>query len=301
MSVKKRMNARSALFYASCVGPALALYCILYVAPSVGIFSTSLFEWSGLDSAKRFVGLENFRYLFASDPHLIKSFGNTLKLMLLVPIPTLLLALLSAAALARKDLAERNFYRVVFFLPSILSFVVISILWSVIFNPNMGLVNSLLRVAGLGGLARPWLGDERTVLGSLAIIMIWQAFGYYMVMYIAGIDSIPAELYEAAEMDGASEAQQFFNITVPLLWQIIRVTIVFMINGVVVISFTMVSILTNGGPNWASEVALTQMYRQGFTNANFGYAMSISVVVFLFCLVLSLVANRATAKELRYG
>lgn len=291
-----RSSARGALFYASCVLPALALYLLLYAWPSLKVFSNSLFEWSGLDSAKRFVGLENFRYL-AKDEHFLKSFGNTLKLMLIVPLPTLFLGLVFAAILARSDLKERGFYRTVFFLPSVLSFVVIAVLWSFVLHPNMGLVNSILRAVGLGRFAMPWLGDERTVLGSLGAMMIWQAFGYYMVMYIAGIDAIPAELYEAARIDGASEAQQFFRITIPLLREIIRVTLVFMVNGVIVISFTMVNILTNGGPNWSSDVVLTQMYRQAFTNANFGYAMSISVVVFIFCLVLSIVANRAAGKE----
>lgn len=295
-----KRSSRGWLFYASCVVPALALYLLLYVWPSVRVFSTSLFEWSGLDSPKRFVGLENFRYLFR-DPHVLKSFANTLKLMLIVPLPTLLLGLAFAAVLARKDLKERNFYRTVLFLPSVLSFVVIAVLWSFLLHPTMGLVNGALGAVGLGSLAMPWLGNERTVLGALGAMMVWQAFGYYMVMYVAGIDAIPAELYEAAEIDGASELQQFLRITVPLLWEIIRVTIVFMINGVVVISFTMVNVLTNGGPNWSSEVILTQMYRQAFTNANFGYAMSISVVAFLFCLALSLVSNRATAKEARNG
>lgn len=291
-----RKTARGALFYASCVLPALILYLLLYAWPSLKVFSNSLFEWSGLDSAKRFVGFDNFRYLLG-DAHFLKSFGNTLKLMLIVPLPTLFLGLVFAAILARGELKESGFYRTVFFLPSVLSFVVIAVLWSFVLHPNMGLVNSILRAIGLGGLAMPWLGDERTVLGALGAMMIWQAFGYYMVMYIAGIDAIPAELYEAARIDGAGEVQQFFRITLPLLREIVRVTIVFMVNGVIVISFTMVNILTNGGPNWSSDVVLTQMYRQAFTNANFGYAMSISVVVFLFCLALSIVASRATGKE----
>ena len=293
----RALKKQDKLFFAAgCLAPALLLYAALYLYPAVRVFVTSLFQWSGLSPRMQFIGLDNFAYLLR-DKNVIKSFANTLKLIAFVPLPTLALSLLMAASLARSDLRERGFYRTVFFFPSVLSFVAVGILWSFVFHPTMGLLNRGLDALGLGALARPWLGDEKTVLPAIAFIMVWQAAGYYMVMYIAGIDGIPKELYEAAEIDGATRWQQLFRITVPMLWQVIRVTIVFIINGTVVISFTLVNVLTNGGPNWASEVALTQVYRQAFANANFGYAMSIAVVVFVFSLALSLLSDRLSRRD----
>lgn len=283
-------------FLALCVVPGFVAYAVVFVYPTLSTFALSFFQYSGVGGEMTFVGWDNFTYMF-HDRHLIHSLVNTLVLMVIVPLPTLLLSLLTAAALARKDLKERNFYRTVFFFPSVLSFVVVAVVWNFILTPNSGLLNNLLRAVGLESAALPWLGDSRTALGAVAVVLVWQAFGYYMVMYIAGIDSIPQELYEAAEVDGATPFQQFRKITIPLLWSILRITIIFMINGSVAISFVVANVLTNGGPAWSTEVVLLQMYRQGTTNANYGYSMAIAVVVFLFCLVLSFISNRLTARE----
>lgn len=294
MSLSRKRN--DILFFALCVLPPLLLYMVFYIYPTLNTFWLSLFEYSGIGGAMTFVGLENFAYIL-KDEHLLKSFGNNLILMLFVPFPTLIIALGSAAALSRKDLKERNFYRTVFFFPSILSFVVVAIVWYFIYSPNSGLLNNCLNALGLKALALPWLGDSRTALGAIIVVLIWQAFGYYMVMYIAGIDSIPQELYEAAEVDGASPFKQFYKITIPLLWPVIRITLVFMIGGTITISFLVANVLTAGGPNFATDTALNQMYRQGTINANYGYAMAIAVVVFLFSMILSMISNRLTNRE----
>ncbi|HOV62820.1 MAG TPA: sugar ABC transporter permease [Spirochaetia bacterium] len=278
-------------FLALCLLPGLLLYGFFMLYPAVRVFGASLFEWSGTSDTMRFVGLDNFKYLF-TDKNALKSLANTGLLMLMVPVPTLALSLFFAAVLSRPDIPERVFYRVVFFFPSIISFVVVAILWSFIYHPTMGLLDYLLKGIGLGGIEVPLLGNEKTVLPAIAVILIWQAFGYYMVMYIAGMDAIPQDIYEAAELDGASKTRQFFCITLPLLWELIRTTLIFSMNGVIVISFTVVNILTAGGPNWASDVALTNMYRQAFGNANFGYAMSIAVVVFIVSVFLSVLSRR---------
>jgi N-acetylglucosamine transport system permease protein len=162
----------------------------------------------------------------------------------------------------------------------------------------MGVINTLLEAIGMGNLEKPWLGDKSTVMWAIAITMIWQAVGYYMVMYLAGMDNIPAELYEAASIDGASPIQQFFKITIPMVWEIIRITIVFSINGVLVISFLLVQIMTAGGPGNSSQVVLHYMYQQGFTNANFGYAMAIAVFAFMISIGLSLISNKLSNREI---
>ncbi|ASK64331.1 ABC transporter permease [Virgibacillus phasianinus] len=266
------------------------------VYPVTQVFYKSLFSSSGFGSSDQFVGITNFIELF-SDDVFIQSIKNTGFLMLVVPVITLLLSLIFASMLSFGQLKEKHLYRTIFFFPSILSFVVIGILWAFIYHPNMGIVNEIMKVMGLDQYALTWLGNPDTVLWAIAIVMVWQAVGYYMVMYLAGMDSIPKELYEAASIDGANAIQQFVKITIPMLWEIIRITIIFSINGVLNISFVLVIVMTSGGPNNSSQVALTYMYQQGFVNANFGYAMAIAVVVFIVAIILAFISNKLTERE----
>jgi len=289
------MKTRRGFFIAACLIPGLALFLLFTVYPTIQIFHKSLYLWTGVGDAPKFIGLKNFVDMFHDDVFL-RSLRNTGFLMLIVPVVTLLIALINASLLTQSKLKEKSFYRVVFFFPSILSFVVIAILWSFIYHPTMGFVNSGLEMIGLGDWAMPWLGDQRTVLWALAVTLIWQAAGYYMVMYMAGIDGISPDLYEAADLDGATRIQQFFYITIPMLWEIIRITIIFSINGVLSISFVIVSIMTAGGPDRHSEVVMTYLYNQAFTNSNFGYAMAIGVFIFVISLMLALISNRLTER-----
>lgn len=289
------MKARRQWFIALCLLPGLLLFGCFKVYPTIQVFYKSLFMWTGIGDAPRFIGLQNFTEMFQDDVFLL-AIKNTGFLMLIVPIITLSIALMNATILTRSKLRERALYRTVFFFPSILSFVVIAILWSFIYHPTIGFLNSGLELIGLGEYAMAWLGDQRTVLWALAVTLVWQAAGYYMVMYMAGIDGISPELYEAAGMDGANSLQQFFYITVPMLWEIVRITIVFSINGVLTISFVIVSVMTAGGPDRHSEVAMTYLYGQAFTNSNFGYAMAIGVFIFVVSLLLALLSNKLTER-----
>lgn len=282
-------------FIAICLLPGLALFLLFKVYPTIQIFQKSLYMWTGVGDEPRFVGLQNFADMFRDDVFLL-ALRNTGFLMLIVPVLTLLIALVNASLLTQSKLKERGLYRTVFFFPSILSFVVIAILWSFIYHPTMGFVNAGLELLGLGDWAMSWLGDQRTVLWALAVTLIWQAAGYYMVMYMAGIDGISPELYEAASLDGAGRVKQFFHITIPMLWEIIRVTIIFSINGVLTISFVIVSVMTAGGPDRHSEVVMTYLYSQAFTNSNFGYAMAIGVFIFIVSLLLALISNKLTER-----
>lgn len=290
------IKTKRGFFILACLIPGLALYTLFQIYPALQIFHKSFYLWSALGDEPQFVGLQNFIDMFSDDVFLL-SLRNTGFLMLVVPVFTLLIALVNASILSKSKIKEKGFYRTVFFFPAILSFVVIAILWSFIYHPSIGFLNSGLEILGLGEYAMPWLGDERTVLWALAIVMVWQAAGYYMVMYIAGINSISPDYYEAASLDGANRVQQFLYITIPLLWEIIRITIIFIINGVIAISFIIVSIMTAGGPNRNSEVAITYLYSQAFANGNFGYAMAIGVVVFIISLLLAMLSNRLTERE----
>ncbi|MBC8578068.1 sugar ABC transporter permease [Lachnospiraceae bacterium NSJ-12] len=292
---KKQQTRRNIAITVSLL-PALALYALFVIYPTFNVFRTSMYQWSGLSKQKTFIGFENFIRLF-NDTKFWTALQNTIFLLIFCTAITMILALFFAAALTQSKLKEKNFYRVLFFFPNVLSIVVIGVLFSNIYEPNMGILNSLLRGIGLNHLAQPWLGSGKTVLWAIGVAMIWQAVGYYMVMYMAGMDGISPELYEAADIDGASKFVQFFKITIPMIWGILRVTLVFFITSTLNMSFLFVNVMTDGAPNGSSEVLLTYMYRQAFTNANFGYAMAIAVIIFIVAFALAIISNILTKKN----
>lgn len=289
-------NKRKNLFIALCVIPTLILFSLFVVYPTMRVFFISFYRWSGISNNPVFIGLENYRNLL-QDETLGIAFKNTIFLMVIVPIVTMTLALLLAMLLTEGKIRGKNFYRINLFFPNVLSMVVISVLWSQIYHPTMGIINKLLSLVGLENLQHAWLGEGGTVMWAIAVTMIWQAVGYYMVLYIAGIDSIPKSLYEAATVDGANGIKRFFHITIPLLWEVIRVTFVFMLSGVLFLSFIISTVMTDGGPNKKSEVLLTYMYRQAFQNANFGYAMAVAVIIFIFVVGLAFISIALTGRK----
>lgn len=284
------------VFIGASVIPALILFIIFMVIPTINVFWMSLFKWGGLSNNKKFVGLSNFTILF-KDSNFVKSFQNTMFLLVIVTIITMILAIVSAAVLTRKETKFKNFFRVVFYFPNILSVVVISAIFSAILDPDKGIINSTLGSVGLDNLKRMWLGDQKVVIWCIALAMIWQAVGYYMVMYMASMSSIPESLYEAADLEGASKIQQFFSITLPLIWNVVRTTLTFFIISTINLSFLFVKVMTAGGPDGSSEVFLSYMYKQAYSNSSYGYGMAIGVMIFIFSFSLSLVINKATKRE----
>ena len=282
-------------FLACCVAPALIGFCLFILYPAFQVFRMSLYKWSGGTGKKTFIGINNFVTLFTSDKFWL-AFVNTLFLMVFVTIVTMALSLFFAAIISRGKLKEAKLYRIVLFFPNVLSIVVIGIIFKNLFNPLTGIVNSFLSAMGKANLPN-WLGDSKYVLWVIALAMIWQAVGYYMVMYIAGMDGVSAELDEVSELEGANKIQEFFKITLPLIWPTVRTTLVFFILSTMNMSFQFVTVMTNGEPQGHSEVLLSYVNKQAFSNANFGYAMSVSVVVFLFSFILSLIAQALTARK----
>lgn len=290
----KKIKQRGFLLF--CIVPSLLLYLYFMVYPSIKVFVNSVFNWSGLSAEKTFVGFENFKTLF-HDERFWTSFKNTIFLMIFVTIFTMFLSMFLAYTLTRTKLREKNLYRTLFFFPNVLSVVAIGVLFKQIYAPQTGIINAALEKLGLTSLEHAWLGEPKTVLWAIGIAMIWQAFGYYMVMYLAGMDSISPELYEVADIEGASKTYQFFKITLPMMWEIVRVTLVFFIISNLNMSFLFVNVMTDGAPNGGSEVLLSYMYRQAFSNSNFGYAMAVAVIIFLFSFALALIINRLTKRK----
>ncbi|MCI6276052.1 MAG: sugar ABC transporter permease [Clostridium sp.] len=292
----KRKVSSKKLFIGCSIIPAIILFVVFMVIPTINVFWMSLFKWGGLTSKKTFVGFDNFKILL-EDQNFLSSFKNTLLILVVVTLITLVLAIIIAAVLSRENVKFKNFFRVIFYLPNILSVVVISAIFSAILDPNEGIINATLDFLSLESLKRMWLGDQKVVIWCIIFAMIWQAVGYYMVMYMSSMCSIPESLYEAAELEGASKITQFFKITLPLIWNVIRTTLTFFIISTINLSFLFVKVMTGGGPDGASEVFLSYMYKQAYSNSAYGYGMAIGVIIFLFSFGLSFVINKATKRD----
>lgn len=290
-------NKEKKLFIALSVIPATILFIVFMVIPTINVFWMSLFKWGGLSNNKKFVGLDNFTILF-KDNNFLKSFENTIFLIVIVTLVTMVLAIVSAAVLSRKDIKFKNFFRIVFYFPNILSVVVISAIFSAVLDANQGILNATLGALNLESLQRMWLGDQQVVIWCIAVVMIWQAVGYYMVMYMASMCSIPESLYECADLEGASKVKQFFQITLPLVWNTVRTTLTFFIISTINLSFLFVKVMTGGGPDGASSNVLEYMYKQAYTNSSYGYGMAIGVVIFLFSFVLSIIISKITKRDI---
>ena len=267
------------------------------ILPTLNVFNMSLYKWGGFSNKRTFVGLKNFETLLR-DSKFLQSFENTVLLIVIVSVITIGLALVFAGILSREKIKGQNFFRVVFYIPNILSVVIISAIFSAIYDANNGMLNSILSLFR-GSNAEPiyWLGSQNIVIYSLAGAMIWQAIGYYMVMYMASMAAIPESLYECANLEGASRVKQFFSITIPLIWTNIRTTLTFFIISSINLSFLFVKAMTSGGPDGSTEVFLSYMYKQAYTNSSYGYGMAIGVVVFLFSFALSGILNAVTKRE----
>ena len=293
---KKKGRSR---FIFCCLAPAVILFAIFMLIPTIDVFRMSLYKWGGYTAEKTFVGLDNFKILLQSDKF-YQAFQNSVLLIVIVTIVTFGMAIIFAAILTREKLKGQTFFRVVFYIPNILSVVVISAILSAIYDPNQGLLNSFLNLfRGQNGVDNPilWLGSQDLVIYSIIIAMVWQAIGYYMVMYMASMANIPDSLYESASLEGAGRIKQFFSITLPLIWTNIRTTLTFFVISTINMSFLMVKAMTNGGPDGASNVFLSYMYQEAYTNSSYGYGMAIGVAVFLFSFALAAVLNAVTKRE----
>lgn len=290
-----RSRGRTGRFIVLCLAPAVILFTVFMLIPTLNVFWMSLFRRSAYSTTQTFVGLENFVTLFG-DANFIRSMQNTILLIVAVTLVTFALALVFAGILTREKIRGQNFFRIVFYIPNILSVVVISAIFSAIYSTNNGMLNSLLSFFSGKAISILWKGESMVML-SLIIAMIWQAVGYYMVMYMASMASVPVSLYESAGLDGAGRIRQFFQITIPLIWTNIRTTLTFFIISTINMAFLFVKAMTSGGPNGASEVALSYMYKQAYTNSTYGYGMAIGAIVFLFSFALSALVNRVTKRD----
>lgn len=275
------------------LAPSVLLYVVFVLYPYVQAMYISLTRWRGLSRNLTFVGLENFQTMLKDD-----LFWNALShnAIYLATIPIITIAFgLYLAFLLTQGAVGAKFYRVTFFFPQVMSVVAIGVLWSFVYHPTMGVLTSLLKLLGV---EEPpvWLGNPDYALWAIAVVVVWQAVGFYMVLFIAGMESIPSTYYEAATIDGATKWNIFWSITLPLLWDTVRTAMVFLAIGAVDM-FAIVQTMTAGGPSRSTDVLATYLYERAFLQSEFGYATAIAVAMFLVVLTLSTVLMRVTQRE----
>lgn len=266
--------------------PALLLFLAILVAPIFASGYFSLFDWNGFGK-KTFIGLENYRELFTSNSiGFTKALGNALLLALLSVVVQLPLALGLALLLGKGRKGERVFLSI-FFIPVLISTVVIGQLWLKIYNPSYGILNVVLKSLGLDHWAKIWLGDSSTALGSVFVPILWQYVGYHMLLMYAGIKSVPIEYREAAMIDGAREGQVNRYIVLPYIKPILKISTIFAVTGSLK-SFDLIYVLTNGGPLHATEVPSTLMINMLFLRNRYGMGSTIAFLLIILCFTFAL-------------
>lgn len=276
-----------------CLAPAVILATIFIFIPTINVFRMSLYRMGGITNKKSFVGFSNFVKLM-DDKNFLEAMQNSILIIVMVMICTIVLAVLFAALLSRGNFRGKNFFRIIFYIPNILSIVVIAGIFSAIYQPTNGILNTFFGMIGLSSLQQQWMGNPAVINYSIIGALVWQAIGYYMVMYMSSMSSIPENLYEAASLEGASKVRQFFMITLPLIWDNIRTTLTFFVISTINLSFMFVQLTSEG--NLGSEVALNYMYNNAFAG-KYGFGMAVGVCIFVFSFALSAIINKVTERD----
>lgn len=280
------LTRRKALWGIALIAPNVLGLMFFFGIPVLMAFFTSFQEWNAL-RPPQFIGIDNFTRL-ADDPAFRQAFLNTLKLLALI-VPVEVVLALAVAAMLNQPLRGRGLYRVIFFLPVVTSTVAASIVWSSVFQPRYGVLSRLLEPFGLGETR--WLVEPGLVLIPIAVVAIWQRLGFDMVLFLAGLQTIPLELYEAARIDGANRWQRFLHVTLPLLSPTTFLVIVLaVINGFQIFDqvYVMTLRIVPGGVGGSATTLSYYLYRRAFTFSEYGYASAIALVLFLMILVVTL-------------
>ncbi len=272
------------------------MFSIFTLYPLFSGLYYSFFEWSGSSANKEFIGFSNYIKLL-NDSIIPDTIIHDYFLVATKVIGIMVLALFFAVALTQLKLKEAPFYRIIFFFPNIMSVVVIGILWMFIYNPSLGLVNSGLEFLGLEDWTRPWLGNETWALPSLVLPSVWAGIGLFLLLLMGGISNVSKSYYEAAELDGASEWQQFWKVTLPLIWPQIKVSILYIVITTLNGSFIIVQVMTGGGPNNSTHVMGSYLYQQAFVQYNFGYGATIGVMILILSLITVLILQLFMRRE----
>lgn len=292
-------------FIASFLVVPLALYIIFVVSPYLQAFYISMTDWKGLSPEKNFIGFDNYVEL-VSDGKFWRAMGHNLAMLIIIPVVTLGLALFFASmttVAARRGAAVRGgvrgsrFYQVVYFFPHVVPVVIAGVLFAFFYNPEAGLLNGFLRIVGFDWLTKPWLGDTTFALPAVMAVLIWGAVGFYYVVFSAAMKSVPTDVYEAAVLDGAGRGRVFFSITIPMIWDSVQVSYIYL--GIAALDgFALLQVmLPAGGPDNSTQVVAQYLYDTAFTSGRFGYASAIGVAMCLVTLVLAVIVLRLGRRD----
>ena len=287
------LRAQSLIAPVLFIAPAGLALILLMAVPMADAVLLSLQRWNGMGSPT-WAGFANYLRLFHDETffrslwHTVYFTGATVALQTALP--------LVIASLLASGIRGGAVFRTLYFMPVIISLAISGLLWAMLFEPNFGAVNSVLRAVGLGAFAQLWLAGANTVMPSVIIVSVWQSLGFYLVIFFAALQGVPKDLYEAAELDGAGAWGRFWNVTVPTIRPVILIVIVLnTINGIKV--FDQIWVMTAGGPNYASATLGTYLYSiafgaMGASNSRLGYATAIAMVILLLSVVMSVIQIR---------
>ena len=275
--------------------PSLVIFITFMIIPIFMGLYISLTDYDGFKTMN-FVGLQNYAAMF-KDSYFLVSFKNNIVYTLFTVPGTMILSLLLAVAV-NKGIKGSSVFKTVFFFPYITSMVAVGIIWTLLFNPTVGPINNFIKSIGI---ANPpgWLLSTKSALPAVMIVTVWKWAGYYMIIFLAGLQGIPKQLYEASEVDGASGLTKFFHITLPLLSPTtFLILILLIINSFQV--FDLINIMTEGGPGRATNVLVYRIYQEGFKYMHFGYASAEAYFLFAIILIITGIQFRGQKKWVVY-
>lgn len=280
MEKKKKIDKAAVMF----IGPAFILFTLFVIVPTISSVYYSFTSWDGISSDIKFIGLANYKEIFTS-----ARFGNALKntaiLTVFISVFENIIAL-SFALMVDHVRWGKNFFRSAFYIPVLISGIVSGFIWKIMYNYNFGTFNSLLRNVGLEEYQQDWLGNTALTLLMIGLVLIWKGAGYYMIIYLASLQSVPVELIEAAEIDGASAWQRFRSITVPLISGAFTINFTLsLIKGLKV--FDEINVMTDGGPGFTSETLVYLLYKVGFNEGRQGFGTAVGIMLLFIIVILN--------------
>jgi N-acetylglucosamine transport system permease protein len=286
------------------LAPAILLYLVFVIYPYGRSMYNSFTSWKGVSANQPWVGLRNYDRMI-NDEFFWNALLHNFEYLIFLPIVLISLSLFLAFMINQR-VRFAKFFRVTFFFPQVISIISIGVLWSYIYHPTVGILTSIAKFLRMEGFFQlfgfegipVWMGDPRTVRFAIGAVVIWQATGFYMVLFLAAMEAIPMSLYEAARIDGANRWYQFWNVTLPLLWDTMQTCLVFSgLGAFSMFAITRVMVISGSSTNRPADVLSTYLYEQAFEASRFGYATTIGVALFLLMLTLSVLTMRLTRRE----
>ncbi len=271
------------------IAPAFIFYTLFIIWPTVSSVYYSFTSWDGISPNLRFIGLANYKEIFTS-----ARFGNALKntviLTVFISIFENAFALILALIVDNVRWAK-NLFRSAFYIPVLISGIVSGFIWKIMYNYNFGAINSMLTAMGMGNFKQDWLGNTSLTLIMVGVVLVWKGAGYYMIIYLASLQSVSTDILEAADIDGASPIQKFRNITVPMISGAFTINFTLsLINGLKV--FDQISVMTDGGPGFTSETLVYLLYKVGFNEGRQGFGTAVGIVLLFIIIVLNTIQQK---------